>query len=303
MILKVERAIRHPEMAYRIMIRKSKGALLWNYYFSSLREPKVKSSLENAPSKVQTEILVDAFRERNISVVDFKIDIDDFRRYLENAGYTRFLRYYNGGTAKNFCEKALEHYLAAKVLGLSVTDVYIDVASSYSPVAEIYHRLFGCKTYRQDMIFPKGLKDDLIGGDACDMPIQDGFATKIALHCSFEHFEQDSDIRFIREANRVLKEGGKLCILPLYVSDEYAILTDPASLPKKGINFDSDAKLYCIRNWGERHARYYDPSHLVSRIINNSSLMLTIYVVKNAKEVDNTCYVRFIALFEKKLNK
>jgi SAM-dependent methyltransferase len=247
---------------------------------------------------------VDQLKENGLCVIDFKINLDEFRQYLERAQYNRFPEYYGGGKGRNFVEKSLEHYLAAKVLQISRNDVYIDIASANSPAAEIYHRLYGCETYRQDIVFPSGINGNTIGGDACNMPVADGFATKMALHCSFEHFEQDSDIRFIKEAGRVLRKGGKLCIVPLYLFESYIAVTDPANLSREerareGALFDSDVALYCAKGWGLRHARFYDVTHLIARIIKNSDLKSTIYVIQNEKAVDNTCYARFIAVFEK----
>ena len=141
----------------------------------------------------------------------------------------------------------------------------------------------------------------MIGGDAADMPVKDGFATKMALHCSFEHFEQDSDIRFIKEASRVLKVNGKVCIVPLYLFEKYVIQTDPSVLTKRGISFEKDATIYCARGWGQRHGRFYDVPHLITRIKDNlGGLNLIIYAVKNEKEVDPSCYVKFIAVLDRR---
>ncbi len=88
--------------------------------------------------------------------------------------------------------------------------------------------------------------------------------------------------------------------MPLYLFNKYVIQTDPAALPKGGISFEGDAVLYCAKGWGERHGRFYDMPHLISRIRNNlNNLKLTIYVIQNEKEVDPSCYVKFVALFEK----
>lgn len=276
-----------------------KNDVLWEYYYSTTREPKTRwHALE---FNTKTDAIVDQLRENRLLVVDFKIDLDDFRQYLEKAQYDRFPTYFGG---VNWVEKYLEHYLAAKVLELTRNDVYIDIASSNSPAAEIYHKLYGCVTYRQDLVFPKGLNGNNIGGNACSMPVMDDFATKMALHCSFEHFEQDSDIKFIKEASRVLRKGGKLCIVPLYLFDSYIIMTNPVNLSKKermreGTSFDSDAILLCLKDFGLRHGRFYDVSHLINRIIKNSDLKPIIYVIRNEKEVDKICYAKFIALFEK----
>jgi hypothetical protein len=87
--------------------------------------------------------------------------------------------------------------------------------------------------------------------------------------------------------------------LCLFTFSSHIIVTNPINLPRKGIQFDSDAKLYCVKGWAERHARFYDFPHLINRIIENSDLKPTIYVIQNEKEVDTTCYVKFIAVFEK----
>jgi SAM-dependent methyltransferase len=180
--------------------------------------------------------------------------------------------------------------------------VYIDIASCSSPVPEIYHKLYGSTTYRQDIRYPEGINGNVIGGDAAKMPIEDGFATKMALHCSFEHFENDADINFIKEADRTLKNGGRLCILPLYVSTEYAIVADPAVLTRRNMPaFENDATIYCKRGVGIKHGRFYDIPHFVSRIINNKGgLALTIYDIENAAKLEQSCYLKFAAVFDKR---
>ncbi len=292
----LHRAITHPKKTCRLASRKMKTAFLWNYYFSSLREPKTMS-----PKMLQPDVghIENELKDRGVNVAHFRVEKSDYESYLNQARYERFASYYGGGKASNFAEKSLEHFVAARMLDLSPDDTYIDVASENSPAAEIYHKLFGCKTYRQDLIFPKGVHGTTIGGDACEMPISNDFATKMALHCSFEHFEGDSDIRFIKESSRILKRTGKLCILPLYLFDEYAILTDPVVVPRKGVLFDPEAKLYCTKNWGERHGRFYDVPHFVSRILDNSDLRATVALLQNEKEVCSRCYLKFIVVFQK----
>lgn len=283
----------------RNTVLRAKELLLWDYYYSLLREPKVKSWTPNNP-QIQRKITKE-LKKNNFDVFNFEVDITDYRQYLNKAEYHKFPNYYGGGRANNFIEKSLEHYLATKFLKLSKDDVYIDIASRNSPTPEIYHKIYGCEVYRQDLIYPEGIHGNTIGGDACNLPLEDGFATKMALHCSFEHFELDSDIRFIKEASRVLRKGGKLCILPLYLFTEYRIQTDPLVLPKGGIQFESDAVLYCVKGYRNRYGRIYDIPHFITRIRNNlNNLKLTIYLVQNEKEVDLSCYIKFIALFEKK---
>ncbi len=134
------------------------------------------------------------------------------------------------------------------------------------------------------------------------MPLPAGFASKMGLHCSFEHFEGESDIKFIADAHRLLRERGRCCIVPLYLLTEYAIQTDPTCLPRGAIGFEPDAVLYCAKGYRNRHGRFYSVAKLASRIRNNlRDLSLTIHAIQNEKEVDPSCYVKFVALLEKGL--
>ena len=202
---------------------------------------KIVPSLVPIPDIDVHQRIVKDLRAAGFNLISFRINKLDYEAYIRRANYDQY-DYYEYGSGQNFAEKSLEHYMAAKLLHLNIQDIYIDIANSNSPTPQIYNQLFGCKSYRQDLIFPEGVNGFTIGGDASKMPISDEFASAMALHCSFEHFEKDADIRFIQEASRVLKPGGRLCILPLYLHTEYAIQTDLAELPKGGFTFDIKSK-------------------------------------------------------------
>lgn len=279
-------------------VRYKAKSLFWNHYYRRLRDPKFKLDSENE-FQVQSAIVEDELHRNGFEVKPFLIDKADYYNFLNVAQYRRFRGYHKGGKSWGFTEKSLEHYLAAKLLNLSNQDVFLDIACANSPASFIYHELYGCQVYRQDQIFPKGIHGNVIGGNAEEMPVPCGFATKMALHCSFEHFERNSDIEFIKEANRVLREKGMLCIVPLYLSTSYTIFTDPICVPKN-LPFESDATLCCVKKWQNRHGRFYDVRHLINRIRDNlGALTLKIFIVQNEKDVDSSCYVKFIALLEK----
>ncbi len=289
----------HPMKAWKYLNLRVKERLFWEDYYQVLRKPKKKSRITHN-AQINTEIL-NQLNASNLIIKNFKPNLSDFINYLRYAEYHQFQEYYNGGHAYNFIEKAFEHYLAAKLLDLTNEDIYIDIANCNSPVPEIYHKLYSCKTYRQDLMFPEGIHGNKIGGDAGNMPIEDGFATKMALHCSFEHFELNSDINLIKESNRVLRTGGKLCILPLYLLNHYALQINPIEWPTANRDLERDAILYCVMGWGTRHARFYDIPHLLSRIGENlGTLKLTIYVVQSTGILAQKTHVKYIAFFEKK---
>ncbi len=282
----------YPYVNYRF-----KNQFLWNRYYNRISQPKLKQAIVSTPRV--TEEITAQLKKNQFNLKEYQIDIEDYRRYLKEADYRQFPRYYKGGRGANFPEKSLEHYLAAKFLELAQDDVYVDIANGESPTPQIYNRLYGCDAYTQDLVYPEGIRGKTIGGDASKMPIADGFFSKMGLHCSFEHFEHDADIRFIKEANRVLRSKGRLCILPLYLFSEYAIQTNPVCVPR-GFSFDDNARLYCVKQWQVYHSRFYDVPHLLERVRNNlGQLDMTVYVVKNEKEVDPSCYVRYAAVLEK----
>jgi len=259
---------------------------------ASLREPKQIGPIRYTPETI--ERILTGLQALAVDVRPYTIDVAAYLAYAAAADYERrYPDYYRS----NIREKSLEHFIAADLLRLQPDDVYIDIASEGSPVPEIYYRLAHCTTYRQDLTYPPGLTGDTIGGDAAALPVPEGFASKMGLHCSFEHFEGDADVRFMREVRRVLRPGGAVCIVPLYLFDVYAIQTDPAVAVAAGVQFDPDAVLYCDVTWGNRHGRFYDPAHLVGRVQQQlGDLRLTVHRITNAKDVDPSCYVEFAAL-------
>jgi hypothetical protein len=174
-----------------------------------LPDPK-REAIDDEDARAHEEV-VRGLRQSGFDLHDINIDASDFDDYLRRADYPRYSHYYAGGSAPLFREKALEHYLAASLLDLSPDDLLIDIAAGISPAADIYHRM--------------------------------------ALHCSFEHFEGDADIRFLQEARRVLRSGGRVCILPLYLSTEYQNLTDPVVLPKGDLPFEPGAVVVGVRGY------------------------------------------------------
>jgi len=270
----------------------------WEERFAKVREPRRRGAYVHAPGEhaaIRAQLEAAGFDVRPL-----RLDADAYRRFVARARYERFPLYCSGGRSPGFVEKGLEHFLALELLGLTPDDVYIDVASQHSPVPVIYGELSGARMIRQDLVYPPGLHEDRIGGDASSMPVPDGFASAIALHNAFEHFEGDSDSRFIGEALRVLRPGGRLCIVPLFLASRYAIQTDPAAWPPEGMAFEPDAELWCAKGWRDRHGRLYDVAHLAGRVrARLPGASLTIHDVENAGDFGPDAYLRFAALVRK----
>jgi SAM-dependent methyltransferase len=235
-------------------------------------------------------------RSSGFDVVPVEVSAAEFQGWFTRTAYPA--DYCPGPWRKALPEKALEHYLSLQLLALTPADTCVDVASQDSPFADLLRAQVGCRVYRQDLEYPAGLHGDRIGGDAARLPLPADSVTAMTLHCSFEHFEGRSDVEFLREASRVLKPGGKVCILPLYLRDEYLNVLDP--LAPDGLHPDDGAKIYSVRRWpGGRFARFYSPEVFGQRVTQAVPLQLRLYRLTNPQAAGPDCYLRYAAVFEK----
>lgn len=268
--------------------RRILNDILFELAYHQIREPKRKGyppALSISNDKIIQNLL-----ELGFEINDFEIDIEDYRKYFRLAQYTENFPDYH---QYNITEKSLEHYISSRLLDLSDKDVFIDITNESSPAPIIYRNLFGAETSRQ--VFNR----DQIEDDITNIPLADESATKMALFCSFEHFEGDSDITFIKEITRVLKPGGSVCIVPLYLSQEYSIVTDPVVAVSQNVGFENKSVVCCVKGLKSRFSRFYDPVSLKNRIQNNlGDLTLRIFRITNAN-FDSSCYAQFAGLLTK----
>lgn len=206
-----------------------------------------------------------------------------------------------------YAEKLFEHFVSIKLLEFNKKDVFIDIAASQSPFADYICNIYKCKAYKQDLIFENGIHYlnnslGIVGGNASKLPFRDEYFSKMTLHCSLEHFENKEDIDFIKEAQRVLKKNGKLCILPLYFGELYHIVTDPEIYlkEKKFIDFESEVNIYKKKSFGNRHCRVYSIEKFNERMVKTNNMNLELYFISNLSDIDTNLYCNIAAIFKKK---
>ena len=103
------------------------------------------------------------------------------------------------------------------------------------------------------------------------MPVKDGFADVMMLHCSFECFEGSSDYGFAKEAGRVLKSGGRVGIIPLYIDTIHFTMTSPWH-DKRDIEVDPEGRwLWRDDRFRARFSRHYSPESFVERVVSKMS--------------------------------
>lgn len=206
--------------------------------------------------------LKDRLVAAGVSVEDVEIDIADFERWL--ADFPEIKINYQG-IGEAFIEKCLEHYLAYRYLKISRDDVYIDIAAAGSPWADNLNER-GIKSYRLDLAYPPGVHGSNIGGDAGDSKLPVGFASVLSAQCSFECFMGNADIRFIREADRILDARGRYGIVPLYLDDTYFVATSPYCNQQDVIIESEAKKVWRDDEYKVPFSRHYSPESFRKRI-------------------------------------
>ena len=261
------------------------------------KHPQVQVKAEWVDPRPHLDEISRGIQANAIPFKQLKADVARFRDYCAKAEYvTRYPDYYRN----NLPEKAFEHFIALSILNPGPSDVFVDIASEGSPLPQIVERLHGSTAYAQDIMYEPGVVGSRIGGDAAEMPVPDGFASCATLTCSLEHFEGDGDTRLFRELCRVLRAGGRIVVVPLYMFREPAIQTDPTYSATIEIPFDPGVTIYCAKGWGNRHGRWYSPETLRSRIISSSPEMrFTVYQLLDMEAVDATTYAQFVLTGEK----
>lgn len=251
-------------------------------------------------SEKENQFLVSRLREKGLRVKSLRVIMEEYREYLEKVNYKkRYPGYYPG----SFHEKTLEHFIAFKLLksNLAKGRKFIDIGAESSPHSEIFGRLTGCKGYRQDIRYLKGVWLRKIGSDASSIPVKDNYFHSALAACSIEHFENDSDTRFMKEMVRVLSAGGIIVVIPLYLHEKAFCATDPKFSVPGEVTFDPGVDIHCVDGWGNRHGRFYSPQTLVERLIepNRQRMNFMVYYIENFKEIHDSTYCRFALVGEK----
>ncbi len=198
-----------------------------------------------------------------IAMEDADIDLDDFRAWMRQ--FPDLCDFYKPLKSLHI-EKCLEHYLAYRRLGLAKDRVYIDVAASDSPWADILARS-GIPAYRMDLSYPQGIKGNQIGADVMDMKLPRAFAAGMSLQDAYQCMMGPADIGFVSQAAAVLNERGRYVIAPLYLEDVFYNTVSAYRMPGDTV-VDEGAR----RVWrDDQHkklpfARAYSPEAFAERI-------------------------------------
>jgi len=205
--------------------------------------------------------LADRLRRAGVDVRTKQVDAARFGDWVEaHPG----LRDYYGDPATRV-EKLLEHYLAEESTGLTAGMRYIDVAAAGGRWVPCL-RDAGVHALSLDLSYPQGVHGWRIGADAQEIPLPSGSVDAMSAQCAFECFEGGADAGFMREAARLLRNGGGLAIVPLYVDDTHFIATSPYSLVDSDRFDEGAAVVWRDDEYDAPFARHYSPEALADRL-------------------------------------
>jgi SAM-dependent methyltransferase len=241
--------------------------------------------------------------EAGLEIIPYRIDVQAFHRWLEEAGFPEYYVRLYGGV---FVEKALEHYLGAELLEMSKGSFVIDVAAAESPWMSIAPRLYGVTAIALDRKWPSTkYPGSRLVADATRLPCRNDSIDCMVLHCAFEMFEGDSDSRLILEAVRALKPGGRLVILPLYMHHLFYADSSPGA-DRRRVQYQGAKRVWReepgrkVRVGGIRFSRKYDVAAFINRVACfKGKMKMIIRYIDNEKDVDPACYLKFAVVFEK----
>ena len=201
---------------------------------------------------------------RSWEYIEENISLDDFAQYYHDVDYPKKFPKYTEQYSRSLSRKAMEHYISFKTMNIKDSGTYLDIAASNSPVHDILELNFEvADAYYQDINYESKSEKHKISSPASKIPLQSNSLDGITLHNSWEHFEGDEDIKCIEEAGRLLKKGGKLCILPLAFTAETQVLTSPLIWNTKYPNlkgvpcFDQEASIHINEDKLQRQEKTY----------------------------------------------
>jgi len=256
------------------------------------------------PTDQELQQIERRFADAGIKIIDFEPSVEAFHEFKESMILPA--EYHAEDLSNVRDEKLLEHWIAAEKLNLwdfSPNDVYVDVAACGSPWAKVLREKFNLRAFAIDLEIPDEFSDlDFYREeDATRTQFADSSVKGISLQCAFEMFMQDDDRNLISECSRILKPGGKVIILPLYMHTHYCAYSTPEYFGKG--HSDPAAEEYVRTDcWGVPSSRKYDVGTLMERVlsvIEGAGLTYAIHALRNKAQLGNGIYCHFVLEIEK----
>lgn len=246
-----------------------------------------KNQLIDLP-KSDFDLITKELEDLGIGTKSYEVFMPEFDKYIEEVNYPEFyIEDIERRRKGRFRGKALEHYVTDSFFNFKKGDIYVDIAGSSSPYVDIVNTTYeGVTTYILDFVFKKGIYGNKIGADATNTGLPHEFCTKISLHCAYEMFLNEDDIKLIPEMYRILKPGGIAVIIPVYMNQQGFICRNLAE-PSKEKPVLGNGEILVWRNKGNTF-RNYSARTLKERVIDTAievGFDYELFRISNLKEI------------------
>lgn len=285
-----------------IAIRRAKRRLLGPYY----RRKHRKAPPHRPPNSEHLREIEQRLQDTGISVRSLDVSPEEFQAFKKQFPFPE--RYFASSDALRE-EKLLEHFIAYKLCDLesaihqknagtvNVGFRYVDVAGGGSRWAEML-REKGLQAFAIDLKIAPVYKnvDYYRQLDAKATDFADSSVSAMSLQCAYEMFIRDDDVLLIDEINRVLKPGGKVVVVPLYMNTTYGGFSSPDYY---GRGYADPGAEEWIRQdlWEIPFAREYDVKRLNERVIDRAErqgLKCVVYALRDKKAFGEGIYLHFV---------
>lgn len=263
------------------------------------------ASIYANPTSVELASIEQTLRTLGVEIEDYAPSPEAFKHFKSEEWFP--LNYHGGQYGGAWDEKLLEHWISSELLGLmkyDKADIFVDVAAASSPWVKALRERKGLNTYAIDLEEVDPLYRNLQYyriENATKTSFQNASVSGAALHCAYEMFMGEDDTRFINEAARILKPGGKVIILPLYMHTHYCAYATPEYYGK-GFS-DPLAKEYVRLDCsGVPSSRKYDAVKLKERILDpivTAGMRYRLLAMRNKSMFGENIYCHFILEIEK----
>ena len=252
------------------------------------------------PDSEQLTKIEEDLKSLGIEIEEYSPSAELFLQF-KKEGY--FPTDYHGGiNGSVWDEKLLEHWIAAELLGLKdykESNVYVDIAAACSPWVKSLRDQLSISAFAIDLGTIGEKFNNLPyyrSENATQTTFQDASISGASLQCAFEMFAGNDDIKFIKELSRILRPGGKVIILPLYMHTHYCTYSSPEFFGKGYSN--QEAREYINHNaWNVPTSRKYDAIKFKERVINTIEelgMEYRLLVLKNKNKLGSNIYCHFI---------
>ena len=182
--------------------------------------------------------------------------------------------------------------------GFTNDDTDTVVYACASPWVKALRERLGIQAYAIDLVVnPEfSMLDFYREENATKTRFADSSVRGMSLQCALEMFLENDDSDFISEIRRILKPGGTVIILPLYMHTHYCAYSTPDFF---GRGYSDPAATEYVRMdcFGIPSSRKYDAAILRNRLlsrIEREGLEYEIYALRNKNDFGDDIYCHFI---------